>query len=1275
MLMKRFSEIDKRKVIESKKGFTLIEVIAVLLIVGVMAALGGLGMVQAVKGYLTVKQNAAITQKAQLAMSRITKEIIEMVNVPSAASSTVLPITNCSANVCEVRTVGLDSGAVKIAFGSNTLANGDTLMDNVRNFTLRYCSGSITGASACSLTSWPSGDDIHLSAVDVSLTIANPNGGNLTFLNRISPRNNGNLGGANIPPNIPSGTPATWNINNCFVATAAYGDPAHYMVQILRDFRDHYLFSLPGGQWFIKQYYEHGPAAADLIRNRPVAMWMVRCLLAPIVALIFCLLYAPMVIPFVFFAALIMTMAFFAAYRRKFAFRSSIFRSRGSILIGLIITMVVMALLAAAMVPMFSSSYMNQVHADRGRKAYYLAESGYRYAASQFLWAGTESARYDVILDLNGGTSGTTSSGKTCTLMNNTGSFTTVMYPWYSHTFSYAGGALKTNYIGTADPAIINNTSEGYIAVGSESPAFYSYNSRSVTGSTITYSGIAASSPTTTVSLSAVNAIVRPVAKATGGSFSKGGTLQLSSGFEELPLLNGNFTLISTSGGKIRTSVSGGDVFNYKSRNGDTLYNITLADANRNATWDNSEVVNVPTLTNVVLDEFIRIASTGRTPDGTTYPVTYNTSIGWIHGGSFRPVEDSIDALEKMIIQPGKNTVDSTTGRIDVKGTDDKDSLADYGFLGMILQFLLVDIPDAIYDWFWGTCDPPNPQINYVGANITQLNVNPAQSWLDAQGFLSYDIQVKVEAQDQKHFFAGPTFRSRTTTVGGRQIFATYGISFAKARRYWHSSGTRGCTACFTVDQIGAFFPGVEENPLWQWCAGLEYTGSSDVCSRGPDAPSNDYSLPAIILWKIDDNDSPSADRGRPKMLAYRVLTEADGIVSYNSTTKAWRLNPNYSTLLVRVAEGYEITFTNGSQEIKKNDVISNAAGTRRARVVMTPVLTSGSWAGGNAAGTLVVANVNNGASGATFSSGALYAGGAQAAVAAGLDTTKRNYIRAYFSHPGPADQGTPNNVETDNNRHANQIGQHNWPPDNLTDLAAGNDYFTLVQWTGTSSYTQQDMYTWTNSNGWTLGTHWCDGGWCSSWCLWAYYCNGAFCKMGCNSEYEAQSPSFAVTAGETYDVTIRYNSMVGDGLFVHFGCQREYMSLEASSIFGGTYRTSFKPTTSGNIQLILHPDSSTTVNIEYITVKRRISGAMQSTSEPLAIIRDNSLTSPSPSCMTGDSTQFTCTAADFVIGSNYGDSFGLLTIGNTATNISYDDWWIRMDEQRGTGLTPPIQQ
>jgi len=75
----------------------------------------------------------------------------------------------------------------------------------------------------------------------------------------------------------------------CFVATAAYGDPNHRHVQILREFRDNWLVGNPAGEAFIGFYYKNGPAAAQFIGEHEYLKPAVRAALLPIVGISWCL--------------------------------------------------------------------------------------------------------------------------------------------------------------------------------------------------------------------------------------------------------------------------------------------------------------------------------------------------------------------------------------------------------------------------------------------------------------------------------------------------------------------------------------------------------------------------------------------------------------------------------------------------------------------------------------------------------------------------------------------------------------------------------------------------------------------------------------------------------------------------------------------------------------------------------------------------------------------------------------------------------------------------
>jgi prepilin-type N-terminal cleavage/methylation domain-containing protein len=125
-----------RKNFHRQKGFTLIEVIVVLILVGILGALAGLGIVSAVQGYMFSKENAAISEKAQLAIARINRELLECYENctgPEDADVT-FPIYN---------TLGsryIKMSGTNVIINSDNGATADILLDKVKagSFTMTY---------------------------------------------------------------------------------------------------------------------------------------------------------------------------------------------------------------------------------------------------------------------------------------------------------------------------------------------------------------------------------------------------------------------------------------------------------------------------------------------------------------------------------------------------------------------------------------------------------------------------------------------------------------------------------------------------------------------------------------------------------------------------------------------------------------------------------------------------------------------------------------------------------------------------------------------------------------------------------------------------------------------------------------------------------------------------------------------------------------------------------------------------------------------------------
>jgi type II secretory pathway pseudopilin PulG len=169
-------------------GFTLLEAILVLVLVGFMSAVAGLGIVRGVEGYLFTRDNSATTQKAQLALSRMSREMMEIQNVTTAGGTSIVFTAPMGASP-DTRSIGLVGTTVKLAEGATALAAGDTLVDNVTGFTLTY--------SKADGSAWLQGTDpVNLLArVDINLRLTRQDvaGGYLEFTTSVNPRNTGNL--------------------------------------------------------------------------------------------------------------------------------------------------------------------------------------------------------------------------------------------------------------------------------------------------------------------------------------------------------------------------------------------------------------------------------------------------------------------------------------------------------------------------------------------------------------------------------------------------------------------------------------------------------------------------------------------------------------------------------------------------------------------------------------------------------------------------------------------------------------------------------------------------------------------------------------------------------------------------------------------------------------------------------------------------------------------------------------------------------------------------
>ena len=598
---------------QKKTGFTLIELIVVLLIVGVVASAAALMLPNFVNGYLMARDGQSISQKAQIAMLRMSLELRSILNVTSTAASpasiTYTRLSSSTTNPTIVTQILTQNGTT-ITLSNNGVVN--TLLDNVSTFTLTYYKAGSAH--------WVCGTDniTLLSYIVINLGETCSNGTVVNFSTAVSLRNNGNTGGAP-PPTVASPPPH----RPCFVATAAFGREDHPVVVTLREFRDRYLRNWSIGRSFIKVYNIIGPHLADAIRNRPWACMIVQLLLFPIAATAFFIIYLPAGLPVIFvlsWLALNFIHRIISKHRKT---RIAILRDeKGSILIVAIVTITILAAVIAAMSSFVATSSFSQIGGYASREAYYLAESGYRYAASQFLNAGSGStggaaqalqfAKLSALNSLNGasalklGASGA---------QGNVALSVTPYFLVFSANHAAGAASVSLMYPGNTPPASYNLPSTGSFDVSiTNTPNVVNY---SKSGSTYTITG------GTIPAVQEYNSVRFATHPSSGGSIAQGGNLTLANA-GPFPPFNGTFRVNA-----------GAYWYQYQSKSGNTLQNIRNTNA---ASPGTGLPLTVATTDNVVCGEFAEVQSTGSSNIWPTQTVSrtvlYYAQIGFtLEGG------------------------------------------------------------------------------------------------------------------------------------------------------------------------------------------------------------------------------------------------------------------------------------------------------------------------------------------------------------------------------------------------------------------------------------------------------------------------------------------------------------------------------------------------------------------------------------------------------------------------------------------------------------------
>jgi prepilin-type N-terminal cleavage/methylation domain-containing protein len=171
--MIRLLFIKIRPAIRPQKGFTLVELIVTLVLVGIIGTFTTLFMYTGLNGYLRAKDTSEGALKAQIALDRISMELRDINNISDFNSNTNIDYT--SERLPATRRIRYDSGNDEILLSVS--GNENLLLDDVRTFSLTTTNKDLN---------YYSGGDLEVESIQISFTVGEIE---RSFNARIFPRN------------------------------------------------------------------------------------------------------------------------------------------------------------------------------------------------------------------------------------------------------------------------------------------------------------------------------------------------------------------------------------------------------------------------------------------------------------------------------------------------------------------------------------------------------------------------------------------------------------------------------------------------------------------------------------------------------------------------------------------------------------------------------------------------------------------------------------------------------------------------------------------------------------------------------------------------------------------------------------------------------------------------------------------------------------------------------------------------------------------------------
>ncbi len=827
-------------------------------------------------------------------------------------------------------------------------------------------------------------------------------------------------------------------------------------------------------------------------------------------------------------------------------FKSTRPLEKGSVLIGLIVIMLLIFSLGVAMFSFTTTTSYNRIWTNSSAKAYYLAESGFRYADSEYrntenpdgddyfkddrnqilqAWHSPDPPGTPVLFNFDG----------------NMDRFELKAYPYYLVTAaSYASGttSIQAGYSGEK-PANFNVPAPpGKLVIGLKEKT-----KKNLTDSLHTYTAYDSGTTTFTLSTGLASAVsdntdiylvTNPSSSAL--PLSKGDNLTLADA-SFFPDYNGIFDIVNKPDNDV--------IYAYRSKSGNTLqdiFNIKDPDGNFDS-------IDVLTSDDIVLYSFVKLHSIGIVDPGsgmeTKREIVYSvpTDPNIIQTEEFHETFEDLSNWEDSAV--GGHAIETIGGdkALRVTGTESWGGFPRASLIGLKTNKTLAlawEYGDAYrlsYDaqvkiGFVETATPPDwgydpaapipryflaglafrldESLDFYGVSLMRGSNNTAPTPDNLNDSVVPQPAPSPPGKDQRLLIelwqkAGPNDTDSTwlaykdITPENRTFFADdieSGVNGWAAEGVpapnglWHVSARRSYSAgnawYYGQEATGDYFTGVgavnsgslESQPIdlnyatsavltfWTWHQ-TETQDPANYDQKYVEISTNDGASWTELL-----NDSTSANSNNPNwnevsidLASYigqtiRIRFRFDTVDGNWNTYEGWYIDDvtitgdyefplNESTLLVRVLEAASVAFFNGgTTPIKDGDVLVGETKSTVATVKGDPIVSSGSWAGGDAAGLILLESVVGTSPFYTSNEGLRVGGSVLAEVTTTVKfISKANYIRVYYGDP--AGRGDPNDDPLDDAKHGNprNPANVNWPPGEVKDWSADEDYFTLVQW------------------------------------------------------------------------------------------------------------------------------------------------------------------------------------------------------------------------------------